>query len=176
MPEAAIAYAKEAQSDNGGWGFEPNTDFPDADSTALMLQALAAVEVPRNNASIQAAFGYLHSIQNGDGGFPGYDGTTSASTTGIVLQALAAYNENPDGLDWTTVITEGSASALTLNTPIDRLLTLQTTDGGFAGFSGPNDPYSTYQALIGVLGVAYPVVNTTPEPVLYLPLIWTAGE
>ncbi|MCB0257739.1 MAG: hypothetical protein KDI55_28775, partial [Anaerolineae bacterium] len=31
----------------------------------------------------------------------------------------------------------------------------QSPDGGFAGFSGANDPFSTYQALPGMLAKSY---------------------
>jgi prenyltransferase beta subunit len=168
VPAAAIDFAIESASEDGGWGYDIDAASPDADSTALMLQALAAAGVPKTDPAVLEAIVYLHEAQNGDGGFRGFDTLTSPSTTGLVLQAFAAYGEDGDSLDWTTVITDGTGSELTLQTPADRLLTFQSLEGGFSGFSGPNDPYSTYQALIGIIGAPY--VLSAP-PVLYLPLI-----
>jgi hypothetical protein len=65
------------------------------------------------------------------------------------------------------VITDGSASALTLRNPVDALLSLQTREGGFPGFGGPNDPAATYQALPGLLGHTFPASIRTLR---YLPL------
>ena len=109
---------------------------------------------------------YLHQAQNPDGGFPGYGGTTDAGSTGLALQGLAAFRENPRSLGWTRTITDGSASRLTLHTPIDALLALQSPQGGFAGYSGPNDPFATYQAMPGV--ALQPYVSRSPR-MLYLP-------
>lgn len=169
VPVATIDFAKNSASAGGGWGYDIDAASPDADSTALMLQALAAAGVPKTDAVVMDAIAYLHEAQNNDGGFPGFDTLTSPSSTGLVLQAFAAYHEAGDSLDWTTIIDDGSASALTLQTPADRILTFQSLEGGFSGFSGPNDTYSTYQALIGILGAPY--VESAP-PVLYLPLIY----
>jgi prenyltransferase beta subunit len=176
IPSAAIDYAKSIAADGGGWGFNPNAPAGEADATGLMLQALAAAGVPREDATVLEAIAFLHSLQNGDGGFPGFDSLTSPSSTGLVLQAFAAYGEAPDSLDWTTVIEDGSASALTLQTPADRILTFQSLEGGFSGFSGPNDPYSTYQALIGIVGAPYVSATPPASPVLYLPLIFVETE
>lgn len=169
VPAQALTFALESEATGGGWGYFPASESADPDSTALMLQALAAVEVPASDEAVINAFAYLREAQNGDGGFPGFDGLTSASTTGIVLQALAAYNQPADGLSWTTVVTDGTTSRLTLHTPADRILTLQSFEGGFAGFSGANDPYSTYQSLIGILGQPYPLAQA--PTMWYLPLI-----
>ncbi len=158
----AVSYLQDIQATGGGWGYVANASVADPDSTALALQALAAAGVPRATPTVDAAFAFLHGIQEPDGGFPDYDGMTSAATTGIVLQALAAYGEDPDSLTWSKF--EG----LTLHTPIDTLLSLQSPQGGFAGFSGPNDNYSTYQALQGIAGGALPLRQGSP---LYLPIV-----
>jgi prenyltransferase beta subunit len=156
VPANAVTHLRESDAESGGWGFMPNAEEPDVDSTALALQALAAAGVPRATADVDDAFAFLHAAQNPDGGFPGFGGTTDAASTGLALQALAAYDEAPESLTWTTVVMDGTASRLTLHTPVDAVLKLQTTEGGFAGYSGPNDPFSTYQALPGIVGVAYP--------------------
>lgn len=165
-----VSYLEEIRSDGGGWGFEANAAAPDADSTGLALQALAAVGAARTSEAVSEGFDFLHRAQNPDGGFPGFDGATSASTTGLALQALAAYDENPESLTWTRVVTDGTSSRLALHTPLDALLPLQSFEGGFRGFDGANDAYSTYAALPGVLGVAYPSRRLV-EAQLFLPLL-----
>lgn len=160
----AAAYLTLIQAPDGGWGASPYTSAS-VDTTALVLQALATIEPAPDDfvtpTSISKGLEYLRRVQNGDGGFPGFDGSTSASSTGLALQALAAYDENPRSLNWTTTITDGTVSPLTLHTPIDAVLALQSADGGFAGFSGPNDPFSTYQAIPGIAAKPFPLNATS---------------
>jgi hypothetical protein len=75
----------------------------------------------------------------------------------LALQGLAAYGLDPRSLGWTTWMSNGAASALTLHTAPETLLALQSPAGGFPGFSGPNDPFSTYQALAGLTGKPLPI-------------------
>ena len=166
IPPEAVTYLTGIHATGGGWGFTASAATADPDSTGLALQALAAAGVSRANPAVDGALAYLHQAQNPDGGFPGYGGTTDAGSTGLALQGLAAFRENPRSLGWTRTITDGSASRLTLHTPIDALLALQSPQGGFAGYSGPNDPFATYQA---VPGAAFqPYVSRSPR-LLYLP-------
>jgi hypothetical protein len=153
------------QLDDGGWGFDVNAPA-DVDSTALALQALRAAGRDSANPVVQAGLAYLRRVQTPDGGFPGYDGLSSASSTGLALQALAAFGQQPASLSWTrTVSGTDSASRLLQPTPLDALLALQSVDGGFAGFSGANDPFSTYQALPGLVGKSYVSLALTPAVV-----------
>ncbi len=150
IPPQAATYLANIQATGGGWGFSATAVAADVDSTGLALQALAAAGVSRDHAAVEAAFAYLHQAQNPDGGFPGFTGATDAGSTGLALQGLVAFSENPRGLSWTRTVDDGSASRLTIHTPIDALLALQSSEGGFAGFSGANDPFATYQAVPGV--------------------------
>lgn len=157
IPAAAVQRLIDIAADGGGWGFSASATDADVDSTGLALQALAAARVARDDAAVQAGLGFLHSAQNEDGGFPGFLGDTDAGSTGLALQGLAAYGQNPRDLHWTTWISDGSSSALTLRTPVETLLALQSPAGGFPGFSGPNDPFSTYQALAGLTAQPLPI-------------------
>ncbi len=157
VPVAAVQRLIDIAADGGGWGFSANASDADVDSTGLVLQALAAAGVGLDDAAVQAGLGFLRSSQNEDGGFPGFTGDTDPASTGLALQGLAAYGQDPRSLAWTTWISDGSASALTLRTAAETLLALQTPDGGFPGFSGPNDPFSTYSALAGIAGQPLPV-------------------
>ena len=187
IPVSATERLQAIQATGGGWGFDANAAAGEADSTGLALQALAAGGVKldaataklitaaicttgagSSNPAVQAALAFLRKVENNDGGFPGFGGPTSADSTGLALQGLAAHGDTPRGLSWTNVITDGSASALTLRNPVDALLALQTLEGGFPGFGGPNDPSATYQALPGLLGRAFPASIRTLR---YLPVM-----
>jgi hypothetical protein len=187
IPLSATERLEAIQAIDGGWGFSANAAVGEADSTGLALQALAAGGVRpapaiaalssaavctagagSSNPVVLDALAFLRKVENADGGFPGFGGGTSPDSTGLALQGLAAYHEIPRGLSWTAVITDGSASALTLRNPVDALLGLQTLDGGFPGFGGPNDPSATYQALPGLLGRAFPA---SIHALRYLPLM-----
>ena len=99
----------------------------------------------------------INHAKNAAGGLPDSLGTTARESTGRAGQALAPLDENPRSLAWTTTITEGTASRLTWHTPVDAILALQSPEGGFPGFSGANDPFSTYQAMPGIVGKRLPL-------------------
>lgn len=168
VPISATQYLKDIQASGGGWGFTAHAANADVDSTGLALQALAAAGVGPDDAAVQAGLAFLHRVQNADGGFPGFTGATDAASSGLALQALTAYGEDPRGLQWTTIITDGSASRLTLHTPVDAVLALQSPQGGLPGFSGPNDPFSTYQAVPGIAGKPLPL---RPPVRYYFPVL-----
>lgn len=162
IPLSATLALEAMQLDDGGWGFDAGAPA-DVDSTALALQALAAAGRDRASPPVQAGLAFLRRLQTGDGGFPGYDGLASASTTGLALQALAAFGEKPASLGWTRAITAADGAGRLLRpTPLDALLAMQSPDGGFAGFSGANDAFSTYQALPGLLSRSYPALAAAP--------------
>jgi hypothetical protein len=167
VPAGAVQRLVDIAAAGGGWGFAASAAEADVDSSGLALQALAAAGVELDHAAVQAGLGFLRGVQNGDGGFPGYGGATDPASTGLALQALAAYGQSPRSLGWTTWIADGTASALPLRTPLEALLALQSPAGGFPGFSGPNDPFSTYQALAGLSGQPLPIRQ--PQAV-YLPV------
>lgn len=167
-PVSATQHLADSRAASGGWGFIANADHADVDSTGLALQALAAAGAGRDDEAGQAGLAFLRSLQNGDGGFPGFLGSSDPASTGLALQALAAFGENPRGLDWTTTISDGSASRLTIHTPQDAILALQNQEGGFPGFSGPSDPFSTYQAVPGIAGQPLPLARQLKR---YFPLI-----
>jgi hypothetical protein len=162
FPAAAVQRLVDIAADGGGWGFSANASSADVDSTGLALQALAAARVNGDHPAVRAGLAFLRNAQNDDGGFPGFLGTTDAGSTGLALQGLAAYGQDPRSLRWTTTIGDGSASALTLRTAPEALLALQSPAGGFPGFSGPNDPFSTYQALSGLTGKPLPIRQPQP--------------
>jgi hypothetical protein len=130
----------------GGYGFNANDAFADPDSTGLALMALKAAGVPKSNLAVQNAIAYLQSAQLADGGY-GF-GTSNANSTGLALQGLAAYDEQPRSLTYGQVITDGSTSRLIVRSPLDAIMGLQLPDGSFS--TQFSIPAATYGALPGV--------------------------
>lgn len=177
VPTAAVQRLADIRAPGGGWGFSPFGPFgADPDSTGLALMALSAVGEPVTATAVSEGLAYLRSAQNADGGFPGFMGDTSANSTGLAVQGLVAYGLNPLALDWTT--TQPAPSCLTLRTAIGALFGLQSPLGGFAGFSGPNDPGATYQAVPGLAFQPFPLRAPAPPVAGFFgaPLTITVGS
>lgn len=153
---------RSMQVDGGGWGFMPNDASADADSTGLALQALASAATQSDCGVSDSAMlngqKLIRSLQNSDGAVGGYGGSSSASSTGLSLQALAAYQNPVRSLGWWS----------SNHNPLDALLAMQSDQGGFPGYSGPNDPDSSYQALAGALGVSFPSQSRT---LVFMPIV-----
>jgi len=130
------------------------TATEDENATAAAIQALTALGKPTTTAVAA-----LKHFQLADGGF--YDNTafgpaaSDANSTGLALSAFAAAGVNP------TTITSATGK-----TGVDYLRTVQiacsaASGGGAFDFQGEatlhaND-YASVQALLGVLGKAFPV-------------------
>ena len=148
-PKALVA----GQFADGGWGFG---DEGDADSTAIVVQALIATGSQPDDAAIAAAIAFLDGIQAEDGGW-GFGGDSNANSTAFVVQALVAVAIDPEGPQFTT------ASGAN---PIAYLLSQQQVDGSFAGF----DPaFATNQVVPALAGRTFANAPLTalaaaPEP------------
>jgi hypothetical protein len=155
VPAAAIHHLVAAQDSDGGWDFllikdDPNagTDFDSSDtnSTAMVLMALNAAGTRGHDA---AALTWLHTQQDADGGFPYQAGAgTDPDSTALVVQALIAAAQNPDGATW----------AIAGHTPLASLIATQDRDGGytFPGGSGP-DVFTTAQIPPALDRASYPI-------------------
>lgn len=159
VPPAAVDTLVEATAEDGGWGFEPNAEAADADSTGLVLQALAAAGTSSDHPAVRAGLVALRALQNPDGGFAGHDGASNATSTAYAIGGLVASGHVVDGLGWSVAGTgDGSdGDPDEPRSPIDALLSFQGSDGAFAGFSGPADHGATYAALLGLSGRALPI-------------------
>jgi uncharacterized repeat protein (TIGR01451 family) len=154
IPVTATQRLAQIHSADGGWGYGNFGAFgSDPDSTGLALMALAAGGAPISSTEVLSGLAYLHDTQNSDGGF-GYAGATNANSTGLALQGLAAYGQTLSSLNWTA--SQPGPSCLTWHTPMEALLKQQSAAGGFAGYSGANDPSATYQALPGIAYKPFP--------------------
>lgn len=161
----ARAWLTQRQLANGGWEFGSGWGA-DTNTTAVALQAILAAGEPADAAVVQRGLAFLRQQQNEDGGFPyqkpcSYPGceATDVNSTAFVVQALVAAGDNPDGWAWSQHLTAANQITLTLHTPVDALLALQSQDGGFAGFGGANDLYATVQAAPGLALRAQPLAS-----------------
>ncbi|WP_142216815.1 prenyltransferase/squalene oxidase repeat-containing protein [Streptomyces sp. SLBN-118] len=122
----------------------------DSNATAAAVQALAALG--GQDAAVKKSVGWLKSVQNADGGWsynPG--GASDANSTSIVIGALAAAGEKPEG-----VKSKGG------KTPYDALLTFAQPCGGKNGGAfvyQPKQPGivadSTAAAVLGAHGMTF---------------------
>ncbi|WP_406001166.1 prenyltransferase/squalene oxidase repeat-containing protein [Streptomyces sp. NBC_00829] len=125
-----------------------DTKLPlDSNATAAAVQGLAALG--GQDAAVKKSAGWLKSVQNADGGW-GYNpgGASDANSTSIVIGALAAAGEKPEG-----VKSKGG------KTPYDALLTFAQPCGpknGGAFVYQPKQPGivadSTAAAVVGAHG------------------------
>lgn len=83
------------QARSGGWSWAVEGD-PDADDTAVVVEALRAAGLSARGRAISRAFAYLRRAQQPDGGYAQEPGERSnAQTTAWVLQAFAAAGRRP---------------------------------------------------------------------------------
>jgi hypothetical protein len=155
VPAAAVHDLVAAQDSDGGWDYllikndpngSTNFDTSDTNSTAMVLMALNAAGTRSRNAS---ALAWLHTQQDGDGGFPYQAGAgTDPDSTALVLQGLLATGQNPDAPSW----------APGGHTPLAELIATQDADGGytFPGSSAP-DPFTTAQVPPALSRAPYPL-------------------
>jgi hypothetical protein len=118
IPEGAVDYLLDNQSEDGSWALFGDAEdaVGDTNTTALAIQALVASGY---ETGIDAALDYLHTVQNNDGGFPyqnpsEYGTDTDANSTAFVYQALVAAGATLD--DWTV---EGSNPVAALSSLAD---------------------------------------------------------
>ncbi|HEY6378191.1 MAG TPA: hypothetical protein VI316_03325 [Candidatus Dormibacteraeota bacterium] len=140
VPAAAVtALLAMQRNDDHGWGYDGSafTTRSDSNSTALALQALAAVGQASGTA-LTGALGYLHALQGADGGF-GFDvaSPSDPNSDALVIQGLVAVGEDPAAAAWTR-------ARLTV---VSNLLSFQdAATGGFhaLGATAP-DAFTTSQ-------------------------------
>ncbi len=157
VPEGAVQALLAAQAEDGAWALfgETAAGAGDTNTTALVLQALVAAGA---EDGVAAALGYLHQVQNEDGGFPyqkpsAYGTDTDANSTAVVLQALKALGEELS--DWAPQGTDPRAALEALYDPASGAFLWQ------AAVPGPN-VLATAQAIPALAGytfVALPMVG-----------------
>jgi hypothetical protein len=100
MPDKALTTLESLQAPSGGWAFAGG-EKADVDTTALAVQALIAAGRPSNSGPAGRGIGYLHSLQNADGGFPyqvpsEYGTESNVNSTALVAQMIVAAGDQPE--------------------------------------------------------------------------------
>jgi hypothetical protein len=147
---------KALQDPDGSWSYG-SVAVPagqgDSNSTAIALMALDAAKV---NSLDAAALKYLATQQVGDGGFAystAWGSTSDPDSDSIVLQALVAAGQDPEGAGWL----QGANSVLT------DLRVSQAASGGFAYPGGAPDALTTSQVPAALVRIPYAgAVRWTP--------------
>ena len=169
-PAIAVDWLLDQQCSNGGWqAFRSDTDTPcaasniatyagpDSNSTAVAVQALAAI------GEFDAAgdgLDFLESLQQSDGGIAYLEGAAS-DTNSTALTAMATssvgipLSDTDNGSGNTLQDALASAQIGCEGAPADR--------GGYR-FQIPDDPfgnnYASSQAVLGATSLALPVLST----------------
>jgi hypothetical protein len=158
VPDKAIVFLDSMQTQDNGWSFsgEKGPGAADTNTTSVVMQVYVALGVDDQSHEhmLRAAWLYLMSQQNPDGGFPYQQGSefgseSDANSTAYAVQALLSIG--------------GSADAAK---PMQYLLSLQKPNGAFQWKrSEPDDNAgATYQAVPALLGatLASPTGVTAP--------------
>lgn len=143
VPVEAAQFLANAQGPEGGWAFSGDTKpgAADTNTTAVVLQALIAMQVGTSDPTIDRAFKWLTAQQNADGGFPYQKGgefgsDSDVNSTAYVAQAFKALSYE-----------EGAGSAKSF------IRSMQLPSGAFQwtkAEAGENAG-ATYQAIPAVL-------------------------
>lgn len=150
----ALALFETTQIEDGSWGFtgEPLPDNGDSNTTATVVQALAAT----GDAAglIDAGVAYLLSLQTPDGGFPynAAEPIPDANSTALVIQALVAAGVDP------TSLPNGNALA--------ALTTFQKESGVFywRADSDADNMFATTQAVPALMLKPFPIQPVETQP------------
>ncbi|QSZ68389.1 ABC transporter substrate-binding protein [Methanofollis aquaemaris] len=151
-----LAWLKEQQNEDGGFGWMPGAES-DCDDTAASLMAMIAAGEPRDSPPVKKALGYLKNAQMDDGGF-NYGGSSSsnAASAAWAVQAIAAAGQNPS--TWV----KDNKNVVTY------LTYLQQSDGSFKWTAQVTDNpcRMTAAAIQALLGRPYPILPGQSAPAL----------
>ncbi|HEY3288847.1 MAG TPA: prenyltransferase/squalene oxidase repeat-containing protein [Anaerolineae bacterium] len=145
IPTKAITTLESLQTPEGGWSFA-GKGAPDVDTTAQAVMALIAAGRPANSGPAGRGLGYLHGLQNTDGGFPyqspsQYGTDSNSNSSGIVAQAIVASGDEPES--W----------AQSNGNPLSVIIWQQQASGAFAYQS--SYPSDNIMATIGAIQALY---------------------
>lgn len=122
--EMYVKYILSHELSGGGWAFSGSTADPDM--TAMALCALSKYKATDGvSEAVERAVVLLSSLQNSDGGYSS-GGTANSESC---AQVIVALGELGISLDDELFIKSG-------NSPVDKLLTYQLSDGSFEHIKG----------------------------------------
>ncbi len=156
-----------------GWCFQYRNDFfPDIDDTAMVLLALqrtALAKEPAAQAAIQRGVDWLLAMQNKDGGWAAYD----VDINNQILTKLPFADHNamldPSCADITARILEvlGTlgyrAEHPSVARALEYLWSTQEPQGCWYGRWGANYIYGTWQVLLGLQAIDFPMDHPAPR-------------
>lgn len=125
---AAATRATLAARGRGGWSFDLTPGGRDAvDTTALVIESLAASGVPASHPGLRAAASWMLAQRNRSGGFAsaGAGGATEANSTAGAIRALRALGRTPPSATRATLrrLQDGDGSLrFTASAPGSRLI------------------------------------------------------
>lgn len=154
IPVAAVTELEGLQDTDGSWNYQAtnNSTTGDTNSTAIAVEALLGAGVARSDGSMLRVIAYLHTQQTSAGGFTfSAPGLSDPDSDAVVIQALAAFGQDPSGTSWTV----GG------KTVFDDLSADQAPNGGFTfpGHAAP-DPFTTSEVPAGLRQVPLPGITT----------------
>jgi hypothetical protein len=94
VPQNVVSFFQGSQLADGGWSWNEMQEQSELQHTALVIQALQAAGVPRDDATLGRALALLRASANPDGGYP-YQapGDSDVATTAAVIQALVGVGD-----------------------------------------------------------------------------------
>ena len=149
--ERTVAWLREVQNEDGGWGDLPG--YPsNADSTGIVLQVLS----PGSKASNRGLDYLRRSVRKGGGFSINGNGPVNAQSTAWAVEGIRAAGADPGSRSFR----RGGA------TPVDYLRSMQREDGSFR-YSRSSDQtpiWVTGEVLIAVAGKHLPVAAPARAP------------
>lgn len=139
VPEEAAMWLAHAQGEDGSWNDGYGSFL---DTTPLAMLALTTSGYTMSDSpEMQLAIRFMQNQQQPEGGWmTQWDTVTNASTTGVMLQVIAALDEIPMDGNWQKMG----------GNPYNAVLSLVQEDGRIGGDYA--NAYSTADALIGLSG------------------------
>ncbi|QYZ80412.1 ABC transporter substrate-binding protein [Methanofollis formosanus] len=151
-----LAWLKEQQNEDGGFGWMPGAES-DCDDTSASIMAMTAAGEPKDSPAVKKALAYLKNAQMDDGGF-NYGGSSSSNVASAawVTQAIAAAGQDPS--TWTKNERD----------VVSYLTDLQQPDGPFKWTAQVTDNpcRMTAAAVPALLGRPYPILPGQTSPAL----------
>lgn len=144
VPDSALDAIQQGQATNGGWAFDGTTDDANADgnTTALVLQALAAMGEDKSDMATLGAAYLKATITEGGASYNAAEGSLpDGNSTALAIQGLLAVGEDVAPLS-------------------DALATFQNADGSFFYQASTPDPnlLATVQAIPALAHVVFPII------------------
>ncbi|OKI96794.1 prenyltransferase/squalene oxidase repeat-containing protein [Kitasatospora sp. CB01950] len=156
---ATAAAVRANQHNDGGWNFGKAAGNPtalaqagDIDMTGAAMASLCVAGVPKTDAAITNAVGFLKGKLNANGSFASLYGANTDSN-GWAVSGLNACGIDPQGADFTSS---------TGKSPVDFLISQQFKPGGGFKYLPTDTSPSAYASVDGLRAVAGAGFTATP--------------